>query len=72
MPPTSIYYNTLINPATVICYNYKKDGYFTLLYLELKNISNIKKIKKIKKDISKELKKKNPKKRLFFKIPNQF
>ena len=36
----------------VICYNYKKDGYFILLYLELKNISNI---KEIKEDIFKKL-----------------
>ena len=54
---TSTYCNTLINPTTVICYNYRKDGYFILLYLELKNTGNIKEIKKIKKDIFKKLKK---------------
>jgi len=28
----------------VTCFNYKKDSYFILSYLELKNISNIKEI----------------------------
>ena len=41
----------------VICYNYRKDGYFTSSCLELKNMGNIKEIKKIEEDISKELKK---------------
>ena len=42
----------------VIYYNCRKDGYFALLYPELKNMGNIKKIKEIKKDIFKKLKKK--------------
>ena len=29
----------------VICFNYKKDSYFILSYLELKDINNIKEIK---------------------------
>ena len=57
MPLTSNCYNTLINLTTVTCYNCKKDGYFTLLYLELKNPGNI---KEIKKDTLDELKKKDP------------
>ena len=43
-----------LNPATVTYNSYKKDIYFTLLYLELKNTDNI---KEIKEDTSKELKK---------------
>ena len=56
MPLTSTYCYTLINFATVIYFNCGKDGYFTLSYLELKNIGNIKEIKKEK--ISNRLKKK--------------
>ena len=41
---TSAYYNTLVNFATVICFNYGKDSYFTLSCPELKVIGNIKKI----------------------------
>ena len=37
--------NTLINPTIVIYFNYGKDSYFAISYLELKNISNIKEIK---------------------------
>ena len=45
MPLTSTCCNTLISPTIVTCYNYGKDGHFTLPYLELKIIGNIKKIK---------------------------
>jgi hypothetical protein len=44
MPLTNTYYNTLIDPTTAICFNYKKDRYFTLSYPELKDIGNIKEI----------------------------
>ena len=44
MPLISFYCNTLIDPATVTCYNCRKDGYFALSCLELKNIGNIKEI----------------------------
>ena len=46
MSLTSAYYNTPINPNIVIYYNCRKDKYFIILYLELKNINNIKKIDK--------------------------
>ena len=60
MPLTSTYCNTLINPTTVICYNCKKkNGYFTLSCLELKNTNNIKEIKEIEEDVSKKLEKEN-------------
>jgi hypothetical protein len=36
--------NTPINPASVIYYNYNKEGYFALSYLELKDIGDIKEI----------------------------
>ena len=42
---TSTYYNTLINSIIVIYFNYKKDSYFILFCLELKDINNIKNIK---------------------------
>jgi len=44
IPLANAYYNTLINPTMVICFNYRKDSYFTLSYLELKDIGNIKEI----------------------------
>jgi len=44
IPSANAYYNTLINPTTVICFNCEKDGYFTILYPELKDIGNIKEI----------------------------
>ena len=56
MPLTSTCYNTLVNSATVMCFNCGKDGYFTLSCLELKVIGNIKEIKE--KEISNKLKKK--------------
>ena len=55
---TSTYYNTLINSAIVKYFNCRKNSYFTLSCLELKDIGNI---KKIKKEIFNKLKK-NPKK----------
>ena len=45
-PLTSTYCNTLINFIMVIYYNYKKDSYFILSYLKLKDIGNIKKKRK--------------------------
>jgi len=44
IPLTNACCNTLINPATVTCFNYRKDSYFTLSCLELKDIGNIKEI----------------------------
>ena len=58
MPLASTYYNTLINPTLVIYYNYNKEGYFTLSYLELKDIGNIKEIEK--GEISNKLGKEEP------------
>ena len=58
MPPTSTYCTTLINPATVTYFNYKKDNYFALPCLELKDINNIKEIKEEEKEIFNKLKKK--------------
>jgi len=46
----------------VICFNYGKDSYFTISYLELKNMGNIKEIEK--EEISNKLKKKNLRERL--------
>ena len=69
-PLTSTCCNILVNPATVIYYNCKKNGYFILLYLELKNTGNIKKIKKY---IFKKLKKKRTlKKNSSLKYPINF
>jgi len=58
MPLANAYCNTLINPATVTCFNHKKDSYFTLSYPELKNIGNIKEIKE--EEISNKLGKEVP------------
>ena len=30
IPLANAYYNTLINPAIVTCFNYRKDGYFAI------------------------------------------
>jgi len=57
-PLTSIRRNTLINPASAMCYNYNKKGYFTLSCLELKDISDIKKIEK--EEMSNKLRKEEP------------
>ena len=58
IPLTSIYCNTLINTIIVICYSYRKDSYFTLFCLELKNIGNIKEIKE--GEVFNKLEKKEP------------
>jgi len=58
MPLINAYYNTLINPAIVICFNYKKNSYFIASYLELKDIGNIKEIEK--EEISNKLGKEEP------------
>ena len=42
----------------VTCFNYRKDSYFTISYLELKNIGNIKKIEE--EETSNELGKEEP------------
>jgi len=57
-PLINAYYNTLINPATVTCFNYGKDSYFTISYPELKDIGNIKEIKE--EEISNKLGKEEP------------
>jgi hypothetical protein len=44
----------------VTCFNCRKDNYFTLSYLELKDISNIKEIKEEEEEISNKLKKEEP------------
>jgi len=58
IPLTNAYYNTLINPATVTCFNYGKNSYFTTSCPELKNIGNIKEIEK--EEISNKLEKEEP------------
>jgi hypothetical protein len=58
MPLTSPRRNTLINPALAICYNYNKEGYFTLSYLELRDIGDIKEIEE--GEISNKLGKEEP------------
>ena len=55
---TSTYYNTLINSAIAMCFNYRKDSYFILFCLKLKDISNIKEIKE--EEMSDELGKEKP------------
>ena len=67
IPPTSTCRNTLVNSATVTCFNCGKNNYFTLSCLKPKVIGDIKKI--IEKEISNKLKKKNPRKRLPPKVP---
>jgi len=42
----------------VMCFNYRKDSYFAIFYLELKDISNIKEIEK--EEISNKLGKEEP------------
>jgi len=59
MPLANTYYNTLINPALVTYFNYRKDGYFTISCLELKDIGNIKEIEK-EEEISNKLGKEKP------------
>ena len=44
----------------VIYFNCRKDNYFALFYLKLKNISNIKEIKEEEEEISNKLKKEEP------------
>jgi len=58
MPLANTYYNTLINPAMVMCFNYGKDSYFTTSCLELKDIGNIKEIEG--EETFNKLEKKNP------------
>jgi len=58
MSLVNTYYNTLINPTIVTCFNYRKDSYFTTSYPELKDTSNIKEIKK--EETSNKLRKEEP------------
>jgi len=44
MPLANACCNTLINPTIVTCFDCGKNGYFTISYLEPKNIGNIKDI----------------------------
>jgi len=50
--------NTPIDPATVMCFNCRKDGYFVLSCPELKDIGNIKEIKE--EEMFDELRKEKP------------
>ena len=45
MPLANACCYTLINSAMVMCFNYRKDSYFAISYLEPKDIGNIKEIK---------------------------
>ena len=58
--PTSARRTTLIDPATITCFNCGKDGYFTLSCPELKDIGNIKEIEKEEKETSNKSEKKEP------------
>jgi len=44
MPLVNAYCNTPINPTIVTYFNYRKDSYFTISCLELKDMGNIKEI----------------------------
>ena len=57
-PLATAYYNTLVDPAIATCFNCRKDSYFTLFYLELKDKGNIKEIEE--EEMSKELGKEEP------------
>ena len=58
MPLISTYYNTLIDLAMALYYNYGKNRHFTLSYLELKIVGNIK--EKEEKETFNKLGKKEP------------
>jgi len=58
MPLANAYCNTLINPATVICFNYRKNSYFALSCPEPKDIGNIKELEE--EEISNKLGKEVP------------
>jgi len=58
IPSANAYCNTPINSTIVMCFNYRKDSYFTTSYLELKDIGNIKEIEE--EEISNKLGKKEP------------
>jgi len=57
-PLANTYRNTLVNPATAICFNCGKDSYFTLFHLEPKDIGNIKEIEE--EETSNKLEKEEP------------
>jgi len=58
IPSTNAYYNTLINPTIVTCFNCRKNSYFTTSCPELKDIGDIKKIEK--EETSNKSKKEEP------------
>ena len=58
IPPTSTCCTTLIDLATVICFNCGKDSYFISSCPEPKDIGNIKEIEE--EETSNKLKKKEP------------
>jgi len=58
MPLANARHNTPINPATVTCFNCRKDNYFATSCLELKDIGDIKEIEE--EEISDELGKEEP------------
>jgi len=59
MPLANTCRNTLINPALVTCFNYRKDSYFATSCPELKDIGNIKEIEK-EEETSNKLGKEEP------------
>jgi len=58
IPLTNARYNTLIDPVMVTCFNCRKDSYFTISCLELKDIGNIKEIEE--EETSNKLEKEEP------------
>ena len=58
MPLANACCNTLINSATVTYFNCRKNGYFTMSCLELKDMGNIKEIEE--EEMSDELGKEEP------------
>ena len=60
MPLTSACRITLINSATVTCFNCGKNSHFVLSCPELKDISDIKEIEKEEEEMSNKLGKEEP------------
>jgi len=58
IPLANAYYNTLINPTTVTCFNCGKNSYFAISCPELKDIDNIKEIEE--EEMSNKLGKEEP------------
>jgi len=59
MPLANTRRNTLIDPASVMCFNCGKDSYFTTFCLELKDMGNIKEIEE-EEEMSNKLGKEEP------------